>query len=63
VAGGDANLLAGLAYSPDPSLPLVEGEARSLEHDPEKWQPVFGKDHAPAENVDHDPLQPNRIVV
>ena len=22
------------------------GEARCLEHDPEKWMPVFGKDHA-----------------
>jgi hypothetical protein len=22
--------------------------ARALEHDPEKWIPVFGKDHAPA---------------
>jgi hypothetical protein len=29
---------------------LVKGasvrEARSPEHDPEKWKPVFGKDHA-----------------
>jgi hypothetical protein len=24
-----------------------------LEHDPEKWEPVFGKDHAPAK--EHDP--------
>jgi hypothetical protein len=22
--------------------------AKTLEHDPEKWSPVFGKDHAPA---------------
>jgi len=27
---------------------LVEGLRRALEHDPEKWVPVFGKDHAPA---------------
>jgi hypothetical protein len=23
------------------------GRPRGLEHDPEKWIPVFGKDHAP----------------
>jgi hypothetical protein len=26
----------------------------SLEHDPEKWTPVFGQDHAPAK-IEHDP--------
>jgi hypothetical protein len=26
---------------------------RQLEHDPEKWVPVFGKDHAP--QLEHDP--------
>jgi hypothetical protein len=26
-----------------------------LEHDPEKWMPVFRKDHAPAKKLDHDP--------
>jgi hypothetical protein len=25
-------------------------ERRILEHDPEKWAPVFGKDHAPAKS-------------
>jgi hypothetical protein len=34
-----------------------------LEHDPEKWTPVFGKDHAPTENLDHDPILSNRIMV
>src|SRR6202011_6375397 len=24
---------------------------RALEHDPEKWTPVFGKDHAPGTNA------------
>jgi cytoskeletal protein CcmA (bactofilin family) len=24
-----------------------DGASRPLEHDPEKWEPVFGKDHAP----------------
>jgi hypothetical protein len=27
--------------------------APSIEHDPEKWIPVFGKDHAPP--IEHDP--------
>jgi hypothetical protein len=32
-----------------PEAPSVEGMSRAdaLEHDPEKWIPVFGKDHAP----------------
>jgi hypothetical protein len=25
-------------------------------HDPEKWIPVFRKDHAPTKNLDHDPI-------
>src|SRR6266852_4925456 len=28
-----------------------------LEHDPEKWEPVFRKDHAQTERSDHDPIQ------
>jgi hypothetical protein len=27
---------------------LAAGFEQRLEHDPEKWIPVFGKDHAPA---------------
>jgi hypothetical protein len=34
-----------------------------LEHDPEKWKPVFEKDHAPTQNVGHDPIQLDRIMV
>jgi len=34
-----------------------------LEHDPEKWAPVFGKDHAPRGNLDLDPIQLNWIKV
>jgi len=26
-------------------------KGNTLEHDPEKWEPVFGKDHAPALEV------------
>jgi hypothetical protein len=33
------------------------------EHDPEKWDPVFGKDHAQTKKLDHDPIQLNRIMV
>jgi hypothetical protein len=33
------------------------------EHDPEKWQPVFGKDHASPQYLDHDPIQFDRIIV
>jgi len=29
-----------------------------LEHDPEKWKPVFRKDHAPTKKLDHDQIQP-----
>jgi hypothetical protein len=41
----------------------VSGGADSLEHDPEKWTPVFRKDHAPTKKLDHDPIQLNRIMV
>jgi hypothetical protein len=37
--------------------------ARPLEHDPEKWTPVFRKDHAPTKKLDHDPIQFDRIMV
>jgi hypothetical protein len=35
--------------------------SKSLEHDPEKWKPVFGKDHAQTQNLDPDPIQLNWI--
>jgi hypothetical protein len=34
-----------------------------LEQDPEKWNPVFGKDHAPTQYPDRDSLQLDRIMV
>jgi hypothetical protein len=34
-----------------------------LEHDPEKWMPVFRKDHAPTNNLDPDPIQLDWIRV
>jgi hypothetical protein len=30
------------------------GTSTALEHDPEKWKPVFGKDYAPTQYLDHD---------
>jgi hypothetical protein len=36
---------------------------RALEHDPEKWMPVFRKDHAPTKKLDHDPILFDRIMV
>src|SRR5580698_3063147 len=39
------------------------GRGRRLEHDPEKWMPVFRKDHAPTKKLDHDPIQFDRIMV
>src|ERR1700730_132276 len=38
-------------------------QRRSLEHDPEKWMPVFRKDHAPTKKLDHDPIRFDRIMV
>jgi len=32
-------------------LPRASGRAFRLEHDPEKWEPVFGKDHAPTKGM------------
>jgi hypothetical protein len=34
-----------------------------LVHDPEKWMPVFGKDHGPTQSPDHDPIRFDRIMV
>jgi hypothetical protein len=39
------------------------GFHRPLEHDPEKWKPVFGKDHAPMKHLDNDPIQFDRMMV
>jgi hypothetical protein len=34
-----------------------------MEHDPEKWMPVFRKDHALTKKPGHDPIQFDRIMV
>src|ERR1700682_2052587 len=41
---------AGSGKHPPARLGYLEAngaQGRALEHDPEKWRPVFGKDHAP----------------
>src|SRR5262245_3749679 len=38
-------------YSPVASAPGSEG---ALEHDPKRWTPVLGKDHARNNNLEHD---------
>jgi hypothetical protein len=38
-------------------------QSERLVHDPEKWKPVFGKDHAPTQNLDLDPIRFDRIKV
>src|SRR4029077_16604503 len=42
---------------------IVHTPVIQLEHDPEKWMPVFRKDHAPTKKPDHDPIQFDRIMV
>jgi alpha-D-ribose 1-methylphosphonate 5-triphosphate synthase subunit PhnH len=39
-------IMSVVADGPGKKLPKSL-EAAALEHDPEKWMPVFGKDHAP----------------
>jgi hypothetical protein len=46
-----------------PFFPPVPGCVKRLEHDPEKWKPVFGKDHAQTKRLNHDPIQLDRIMV
>jgi hypothetical protein len=38
-------------------------DRRALEHDPEKWKPVFRKDHAQTKRLDHDAILRNRIMI
>jgi hypothetical protein len=39
------------------------GVATSPEHDPEKWTPVFRKDHAPPTNPEHHSIQSEAIAL
>jgi hypothetical protein len=42
---------------------IARNEETVLEHDPEKWKPVFRIDHAQSKRRDHDAISCNRIMV
>ena len=47
------------------ALAQVQADLARIAHDPEKWEPVFGKDHAPGENLSlkvYDCYRPTRAV-
>src|SRR5579864_9296502 len=47
------------------ALSKVQADLASIAHDPEKWEPVFGKDHAPGERLGlkvYDCYRPARAV-
>jgi hypothetical protein len=39
----------------------VEGQGRGLKHDPEKWEPVSGKNHAQTISESEMTIQPKTI--
>jgi hypothetical protein len=39
------------------------GPAIAQEHDPEKWIPVFRKDHAPSKSYSAQSIQPETIAL
>jgi hypothetical protein len=49
---GRSNLIQPCRQRGHLNLPLTmqAGRCSELEHDPEKWEPVFGKDHAQTRN-------------
>jgi hypothetical protein len=46
-----------------PNFRVGERLPSMLEHDPEKWKPVFRKDHAQTKRSDHDAIPSNRIMI
>ncbi len=47
------------------ALRKVQADLARIAHDPEKWEPVFGKDHAPGERLSlktYDCYRPTRAV-
>jgi hypothetical protein len=38
-------------------------QQHAAEHDPEKWKPVFRKDHAQTKRSDHDAIPSNRLMI
>jgi hypothetical protein len=45
------------------SFERKEGVEAMLEHDPEKWKPVFRTDHAQTKRWDHDAIPLYRIMI
>jgi hypothetical protein len=45
------------------SFERKEGVEAMLEHDPEKWKPVFRTDHAQTKRWDHDAIPLDRIMI
>jgi hypothetical protein len=45
----------------DQDLDALQSSVDGLEHDPEKWGPVFGKDHAQTKGWSGMPIQLNLI--
>jgi hypothetical protein len=45
------------------SFERKEGVEAMLEHDPEKWKPVFRRDHAQTKRWDHDAIPLDRIMI
>src|SRR5665647_1102513 len=54
------SLRAGEAAADD--MNGFQGHGGKLAHDPEKWEPVFGKDHAPDQKVQARARQPAKKV-
>ena len=49
--GGESKVAGSLSGSLRAGLRIITTFARvALEHNPEKWMPVFRKDHAPSKN-------------
>jgi hypothetical protein len=46
-----------MTFAEQPSCPIF-----LIEHDPEKWAPVFRKDRAQTKRREHDAIQSDRIM-
>jgi hypothetical protein len=57
------NIIAQPDFRNDPRVRHLANPKKTLGHDPEKWKPVFGQDHAQRKNLDQDPIQLDWILV
>src|SRR5580704_6582443 len=59
-----ANFWRGRATAPASRTTIIRiKELGCLEHDPEKWKPVFGNDHAQTKIQDYDPMDRSLVAV